>query len=553
MPPIKAMPSTQTGEAMPSTPSVEAMRSAQAGPSAIHIMENHDAALAHWRAAGRDRILVHVDPHHDAWFTGDNVPVNAANFVGYALRERLIREWYWVVPDSSFASAQNRGLLLAAMRKLIGSYPGRGAPIQEVRFAKSGEPRNNAFRTSLLGVPLTVCTLDAIPTVAENVLLDLDVDFMTTPRVNYSRGNDAHPALPWCWPDEILDRIAKKNLRWDVATIALSVEGGFTPLAWKYLGDELSLRIEANPDAAARLHGYELMRQAAAAGSEGRSQEEALKLCCEATLQLPESAAPLWHRAQFLLDQSLDVTLEEARAPGRAAEARELRAQAIALDPSYRTPYHTEGLWHYAAGRTLVAKHAFLRTLALDPQDAVSLVGLARLAMRRKQWAEAEKLLRRAIESDANLLDAHRALGKTLAQQRRYREAAAAYEVSLRLALAGHSSLFGSSVISTEPARWADRRHWRTLWNLAEARERAGDYEQAQAAYRMAAAGGQDGVRMRARLARVALRRGYWNEAAREILAAAARIPGAIKDALRAAWLLIERAWHRAVDARRAR
>jgi tetratricopeptide (TPR) repeat protein len=550
MPPIKAMPSTQTGEAMPSTPSVEAMRAAQPGPSAIHIMENHDAALAYWRAAGRDRILVHVDPHHDAWFTGDNVPVNAANFVGYALRERLIREWYWVVPDSSFASAQNRGLLLAAMRKLIGSYPGRGAPIQAALSAKSGEPRNNAFRTSLLGVPLAVCTLDAIPTVDENVLLDLDVDFMTTPRVNYSRGNDPHPILPWCWPDELLDRVAKKNLRWDVATIALSVEGGFTPLAWKYLGEELALRVEANPADAARLHGYELMRRAS---SQGPSQEEALNLYCEATSRLPDSAAPLWHRAHFLLYQSLDATLEEELAPGRVAEARELRAQAIALDPSYRTAYHTEGLWHYAAGRSLVAKHAFLCALALDPQDAVSLVGLARLATRRKQWAEAEKLLRRAIESDANLLDAHRALGKTLSQRRRYREAAAAYEVSLRLALAGHSSLFGSSVISTEPARWADRRHWHTLWNLAEARERAGDYEQAQAAYRMAAAGGQDGVRLRARLARIAIRRGHWSEASREVFAAAARIPDATKDALRAAWLPIERAWYRAVDARRAR
>jgi tetratricopeptide (TPR) repeat protein len=550
MAPIKALRSTQTGEAMPPTQSVEPPRSAQPGPSAIHIMENHDAALAYWRAAGRDRILVHVDPHHDAWFTGDNVPVNAANFVGYALRERLIREWYWVVPDDSFSSAQNRALLLAAMRKLIGSYPERGAPIQAVRSAKSEVARNNVLRTSLLGVPLTVCTLDAIPSVDENVLLDLDVDFMTTPRVNYSRGNDAHPALPWCWPGELLERIAKKNLRWDVATIALSVEGGFTPLEWKYLGEELSFRIEANADAAGRLHGYELMRRAA---SEGRSQEEALKLYCEATSRLSDSAAPLWHRAQFLLDQSLDVTLEEALAPRREAEARELRAQAIALDPSYGTPYHTDGLWHYAAGRSLVAQHAFHCALALDPQDAVSLVGLARLAMRRKRWAEAEKLLRRAIESDANLLDAHRALGKTLSQQRRYREAAAAYEVSLRLALAGHSSLFGSSVISTEPARWADRRHWRTLWNLAEVRERAGDYEQAQAAYRMAAAGGQDGVRMRARLARIALRRGHWSDAMREVRAAAARIPDATKNALRAAWLPIERACYRAVDARRAR
>jgi tetratricopeptide (TPR) repeat protein len=529
------------------------MRSAQAGPAAIHVMENHDAALPLWRAAGRDRILIHVDPHHDAWFTSESTPPNAANFVGHALRERLVREWYWVVPDSSFASTENRAFVLGAIRKLVASYPGRAEPIQVMPSARSGATTNHAFRTSLLGAPLTVCTLDAIPTIDENVLLDLDVDFMTTPRVNYSRGNDAHTYLPWCWPGELLDRIAKRNLRWDVATIALSVEGGFTPLEWKYLGEELSVRIEANPHSAGRLRGFELMRQAAAAGSERRSQEEALKLYCEATSRLPDSAAPLWHRAQFLLDQSLDVTLEEALAPGRAAEARELRAKAIALDPSYGTAYHTEGLWHYAAGRSDVAKHAFHCALALDPHDAVSLVGLARLAMRRKQWAEAEKLLRRAIEIDANLLDAHRALGKTLAQERSYEEAAAAYETSLRLSLAGHSSLFGSSAISTEPARWADRRHWRTLWNLAEVRERAGNFEQAAAAYRLAAAGGHDGVRMRARLARIAVRRGHWSESVREAFAAAARVPEAMKDSLGATWLRLRRAWHSATDARRAR
>ncbi|MGB6547174.1 MAG: tetratricopeptide repeat protein, partial [Candidatus Acidiferrales bacterium] len=511
-------------------------------------MENHDAALPLWRERGQSRILVHVDPHHDAWFPADGVPPNAANFIGHALRERLVREWYWVVPDRSFATAENRALLLAALRKLMGSYPGRRGVIDAVRsedsdraahtaqqgeamrLVQGGQKRNSLLRTSLLGVPLTVCALDALPAVSEDILLDLDVDFMTTPRVNYSRGNDPHPDLPWCWPGELLERIAQKNLRCDIVTIALSVEGGYTPLAWKYLGEELALRLAAHPDSAGRVRGTEGMRAAAVARFAAR-HEDAEKFYGEAAADLPGSAALAWHRANLSLDM------------GREAEARQLYAEALALDPTYGTAYHSEGLWHYAAGRTKEAEREFRRGLELDPRDAIALLGLARLAMRRNRWQQAEAFLRQAIEIDPKLLDAHRSLGKALAQQRRYGEAAAAYEASLRLALAGHSSLLGSGVISTEPARWSDRRHWRTLWNLAEVRDRMGNLEQAAAAYRMAAAGGQDGVRLRARLARIAVRRKQWKEALRETLAAVKRIPGAMKNSLGVAWSSIERAW----------
>lgn len=39
-------------------------------------------------------------------------------------------------------------------------------------------------------------------------------------------------------------------MRWDLATIAYSVEGGYTPIQWKYVGDELAARLRQSGPAA---------------------------------------------------------------------------------------------------------------------------------------------------------------------------------------------------------------------------------------------------------------------------------------------------------------
>lgn len=66
-------------------------------------MENHDQSYHLWRdAAFKDRILVHIDAHHDMWWFDDNRSLTIANFVCLALRERIVREVYWVVPDATW-------------------------------------------------------------------------------------------------------------------------------------------------------------------------------------------------------------------------------------------------------------------------------------------------------------------------------------------------------------------------------------------------------------------------------------------------------------------
>ncbi len=476
---------------------------------AVFLIENHDQAYLLWRAAAvKQKVLAHVDAHHDMWWVERQAPRTIANFICRALQEELVREVYWVVPDSTWDSARNRRHLIGHLRKIVRQYPGNRPP------TPIGV---NQVSTQVLGKPLHFCSLRSLPSIAESILLDIDVDFLLLPRVTYGE-NDPHPTLPWCWPEELLGQLGARGLRSALVTIAYSVEGGYTPLRWKYLGDELALRLK-QPDPGARsVQGMVRMREAAEAAEQGQlaTAEEKYQ---QASALLPNSAAPAWHLAGLYL------------AMHRSDEAKRMYQEALALDPSYRTPYNSAGLWHLWSKRLRAAQQEYKKTLALDPRDAYAHLGLGWLAMRRKKWREAETLLREALELDDQLLDAHRALGDVLVKQNRREDAIAAYERSLKLALAGRKPLDAPIATSGERARLSDPGHSRTYLRLARLREQKGATPQAINLYRIAAAGGQEGVLLRSRLARLRLKQRDWRGAAQETWLAVKLFPSALGKA----------------------
>jgi len=450
----------------------------------VFLVENHDEAYPLWRASGaKHKTLIHVDAHHDIWWAQPQAPISIANFISRALQEEIVREVYWVVPDRTWKSAKNRRHVIRHFQKIARQYPGRRSRAQ---IEKKG------ISATLLGKPLHICALDSLPLIEENVLLDIDVDFLLLPRVTYGV-NDPHPGLPWCWPEELLARLNTRGLCADLATIAYSVEGGYTPLKWKYLGDELALRLREPGATGLNLQGMVRMREAAQADGRGElaAAEEKYQ---QARALLPASAAPMWHLAK--LYSAMD----------RQREAQRMYQQALALDPSYRTAYNSTGAWSHWNKEFSAAEREHRRILELDPLDACAHLGLAWLGMREKKWSDVEALLRRALELDGGLLDAYRALGDVLVRQGRGEEAIRAYEESLKLALGGHKALNGPIVSSAEHAHIADPDHWLTYLQLARLYDRKGATVEAICRYRMSAAGGCDGVILRGRLARLYLK-----------------------------------------------
>jgi tetratricopeptide (TPR) repeat protein len=483
--------------------------------SRIETMENHDAAYHIWRDAGvKQRTLIHIDAHHDMWWTADAATITIANFISRALAEGIVREVFWVVSDKTWETAKTRRPVLGHLRKIAEEYPGAR---DDVRIEK------NRLSAVVLDKPLTVCPLAGLPRMDESVLLDIDVDFLVIPRVScvehfpvrlfdFIDENDGVPALanadaadergalPWCWPAELVARLRGAAVRTDLMTIAYSVEGGFTPLKWKYLGDDLAERVAAPEERRSAIHGMDLMREAALAaergdvgGAEGRYRE--------ATTILSRSAAPWYHLAHLLNDS------------GRRREARSLYRQALGVDPSYRTPFNGAGFARYRAGHFLAAEKEFRRVLQLDPQDAYALLGLGLIAFQRNRLRPSAALLRAALVLDDSLVDGHRALGHVLARLGCVENAIAAYERSLRLSLAGFKSLESPIAAGTRPDRVVDPDHWFVHGCLAQLYEARGATTHAINGYRISIAGGHDGMRLQGRLARLTLKQGDWQSA----------------------------------------
>jgi len=477
--------------------------------AAVHLMENHDAAYYCWRDAGvQDRILVHVDAHNDMWWIPDIRSITIANYICPAFQQGMLRAIYWVVPDASFHTRANRRALARHLERIVRKYPG-------------GKILERPIRGSLNGKPLVICALGDLPRFGEPVLLDIDVDYLVLPRVTYGAG-DLPPELPWRWPEELIEGLARRGVRSDLLTIAYSVEGGYTPIEWKYLGDELALRLRQGAAPQAMLELRQGAREEAAGDfqSAGRRYAEAARL-------MPHSAAGWWRLAQLY---ARSARIEEARAYYR---------RALEADPSYRSAFATQGILWQWKGMLGEAEAGYRRTLALDPSNVWALVGLAQIALARKQWEEAYHWTGRALAVDAESVDALRARARLLEHQRRWQEAAAAYEQSMKLALLGRRPL-GETIVTGEGRRLLDDAHAHTYARLGRLYGKLGQRARAINACRIAAAAGYDRVWLRLRLVKLCLAEKRWGPAGGHFWRALTLAPG---EARRLARKLRRRAW----------
>ena len=481
--------------------------SGSGSPNPIVLMENHDGAYRVWHQAGfREKILVHIDAHDDLSWAPDGDSLNIANFISLALREGIIREVFWVVPDHTWESSKTRKPLLRRLKQLTAKFPG-ASPLLKVE--------EEQISLTLSDKPVRVCPLDQLPPLAEKVLLDIDTDFFTIPRA-CSR-SDQHRSLPWCWPGELVARLKAKNLQAELVTIAYSVEGGYTPVKWKYLADELSLLLRPSRNGGNALRGLKLIRAGAQTAQQG-DLNSAEKLYLQAQELLPAAAAPPYHLA--LLYAQME----------RPEQARKFYRLALALDPSYQTPYNSGGMWYYSYQMLREAAAEHRRTLLLDPEDAYAHFGLGKIAARQRRWQEAEARLRKSLEFDDQLVDACRTLGKVLSKLGRRREAIAAYERSLKLTLAGHKPLKAPILSNLEEHPLLDPDHFRVHLILARLYDQEGETDTALVGYRMGIALGGDGFLPRYRLASLYIKKHLWQEFCNEIWQALKRLPRDVRQ-----------------------
>ena len=472
----------------------------------VVVMENHDQAYHEWRAADvRERALVHVDAHHDMWWLPDNAAVSIANFICPAIKDGLVSRMFWVVPDATFQTAEGRRTVARFLKLIARKYQGRSS------VPTIGDREVSAI---VGGIPVTVCTIDTLPAIDEPVLLDLDVDFMVIPHVTWG-GTDQHSRLPWCWPEDLLVRLAAAGVETDLVTVAYSVEGGFTPLRWKYLGDELAARLSPSGNDASTIEGFSLMRSAAEALESHDIPPGQFML--ERAAKLVPCRAACWHRLGLLHLEA-----------GRVERARAAYRRALDLDSSYATPFASRGFALYGDRQFEGAKREHLETLALHPDSAYAHLGLGQVCAASKNWEQAEQLLRRALALDDGLIDAYRELANVLTRLCRIADAIACYERSLRLGLTGSRPVTGPFLTKTSDPRVLDPDHARVYEQVGRLYQRLGETTRAFQAYEMSVAGGNDGAAIRLRLAGLCARQRRFRRALGHLYRAPALIPTAL-------------------------
>ncbi len=339
----------------------------------IHIMEDHDGAYDVWKTERmQGRILVHFDGHLDFNWIADRSPeelltagsseeldrrlaevadwnlggkplrrlVHIGNFVYPAIKERIVREFFWVIPDPFWATRAERQMIRQRLEEMVRRRPADAGPIT---VSETG------MTSTLLGCPFTVCPLENLPTFSEAVLLDVDVDYLITRKFTgvmpyYER----QPVAPWIWPSGFLQRLKAAQLPTDLVTIAYSVEGGYTPLRYKYFGDLLRESL-CDP--------YQPVSDEPPTGSAAEAFEEA---------------------TQALKQNDVRV-------------AREWWTKMVSWNPSYRTVYATPGWREETKGRWRSALEIYKQMIQIDPSWHVPHLGNGRVLWRLRRWDQAEE------------------------------------------------------------------------------------------------------------------------------------------------------------------
>ncbi|MFA6384832.1 MAG: UPF0489 family protein [Candidatus Omnitrophota bacterium] len=338
----------------------------------VFLFEDHDVSLKIWR---KNRIkgldLVHVDAHMDfgfheaepvdailagarsvaelkrkleysqaySYFEKDlSKQIDIGNYIYPAMLDGIVRDFYWVVPGGSREFAASVKTIAVMLRQLI-RMEGSGAAISH--------PRRDLMAVEILGRRLYVCTLDSLPVQKKPAILDIDVDFLVIKSV--ITGNNTYgigKRNMWMTPGELVERLRRKVHSPAVVTIAYSCKGGYTPMKFRYLGDELAFLYD-----------------------------------------------PGAFRSRF------KKSLEGARLFKSFLETgkKEYYRRAARSDPAYRSQDNNYGLLYMLARNYRSAEREFNRIRDVDPSNQANWAGLGWIAVQKKEYKKARKCFQSSL------------------------------------------------------------------------------------------------------------------------------------------------------------
>jgi tetratricopeptide (TPR) repeat protein len=382
----------------------------------IFLLENHDEAYYLWKDSGMsETTVVHIDAHHDLYETeGTKVPC-ISDYLRYALREGVAGRVYWVVPSPAWDSEAGRRSILGHLKALAKSSGGGQYTFDEA---------SRVGKVTLYGREVTACSIEGFETPERPFVLDIDVDYMLMEDAPVGALHRV-PERPWTSPGKLASQLAHLAGQAEMITICYSVLGGFTPLSWKHLGDDLaSILSSEDPDEAS---AYCELKMRMAEALLDSNLERHIELREAAERQNPDDASLHHWRA-----------LAHLRAGDRLC-AQQAHARAIELDPTYAHSFAFGGLIFEAFRDFEAAREAYEKTVALNETDALGWFGLGRIALRKGDRPRARECLDRAISHADAPAEAYRELGALWETEGDRENALGYYRAYLRSAFDGRS------------------------------------------------------------------------------------------------------------------
>lgn len=314
------------------------------------LMENHDSAYHAWKALSlQGMTAVHIDAHLDI-LTDSTNNIHFGNYLFQAIKDKIVTKLYWVVPGTRKEFMED----LIYVKKIISSL---AAHDHITLSSPPPQPHliNGVITTTLFGIPAHICTVEDVPKIGEDVLLDIDVDFFIIKRIrDNSNIQQVGERKPWIGVPPFVKKIQKKIHSPFFTTIAYSVNEGYTPLVYKTLGDRLAAQL-----------GF---------------VDEGMK-----TRLL---AATHFARFRKYLDQDNIV------------EARKNLNAALYLNPLYAIPENTYGGLLLKKKDLEGAHDEFSRMLKVDKSNIHALIGMGIVELYRNKLQRAEMHFKKALVID---------------------------------------------------------------------------------------------------------------------------------------------------------
>jgi Tfp pilus assembly protein PilF len=135
------------------------------------------------------------------------------------------------------------------------------------------------------------------------------------------------------------------------------------------------------------------------------------------------SAITLQHHAPNKAIHEMNAAMKKSRAGDSAAAQEHLRA-ALQIDPEFSEAHTNLGAEYTRAGKLDLAYAEFESALKTGPKGAMEYCNIAVVALAMRRVAEAEQEARQALSIDSRNPQANYLLGKILASQGHYDEAA---------------------------------------------------------------------------------------------------------------------------------